>query len=136
MEWDFTPEDVLTGKPRYSVTEFNKDLIEEINLNVAEFRHNELMKELFPILTIMLCISLALGYSVKDFIKEQKKHFPSPDQQKLVADKKFLEEIKNNNKENIGMLKAVIRRRIMDDTSIGIDPGCVAKTITAELMTF
>lgn len=69
MEWDFTPEDVRTGKSHYSVTQSREDLLEEI-------------------------------------------------------------------KENIEMLKAVIRRRIQDDTAIGIEPDCITKTITSELMTF
>jgi hypothetical protein len=34
------------------------------------------------------------------------------------------------------MLKAVIRRRIQDDTAIGIEPSCISKTITSGLMTF
>jgi hypothetical protein len=40
MEWDFTPEDVRSGKADYSVAEFKEDLLEEINENLAEFKGN------------------------------------------------------------------------------------------------
>ena len=56
--------------------------------------------------------------------------------QKELTKRELLNKIQAENKDNIEMLKAVIRKRIRDDVSIGIDPDCVTRTITSELMTF
>ena len=84
----------------------------------------------------MLCTSLALGKSTDSFIASVQKHFPSKELPQQLTKLELLAQIQDNNKENIKMLKAVIRRRIQDDTAIGIELGCITKTITSELMTF
>jgi hypothetical protein len=134
MEWDFTPEDVRSGKADYSVAEFKEDLLEEINENLAEFKGNEQKKQFFSVLTIMLCTSLALGHSVKGFIKSQKQYFPSQELQKFVGNKELLQKIKENNKENIEMLRVVIKKRIQDDVEKEIPPVDIVKNITSELL--
>lgn len=136
MEWDFTPEDVRSGKADYTVAEFKEDLLNEIQLNIAEYHGHEVTKQFFSVLTIMFCASLALGQSVKGFIRNQKKYFPSKDLQKFVGNRELLQEIKENNKENIEMLRAVIKKRIQDDVEKGIPPDNVVKSITFELLGF
>jgi len=84
----------------------------------------------------MLCISLALGKSTDGFVASVKKYFPSKELQQHLTKRELIDQIQDNDKENIEMLKAVIRRRIQDDTAIGIEPDCITKTITSELMTF
>ncbi|MBM4147085.1 MAG: hypothetical protein FJ240_12585 [Nitrospira sp.] len=137
MEWDFTPEDIRSGKADYSVLEFKEDLLDEIHVNLEEFRGNEETKKFYSFLTVMLCTSLAFGKSIDSFVISVKKYFPSKELQKFLSgDRELLEEIKENNKENIEMLRAVIHRRIEDDVDKGVPKDNIAKTITTELLTF
>ena len=69
MEWDFTPEDVKSGKADYSVLEFKEDLLEEVHANLEEIRGDEQTKKFYSFLTVMLCTTLAFGKSVeRDYI--------------------------------------------------------------------
>jgi hypothetical protein len=137
MEWDFTPEDVRSGKANYSILEFKEDLIKEIHATLEEFRGDEQTKKFYSFLTVMLCTSLAFGKSVDSFVTSVKKYFPSKELQKfLTGDRELLEEIKGNNKENIGMLRALIYRRMEDDIDKGVSKDKIVRTITSELLGF
>jgi hypothetical protein len=137
MEWGFTPEDVESGKADYSVLEFKENLLEEIHATLEEFRGDEQTKKFYSFLTVMLCTSLAFGKSIDSFVSSVKKYFPSKELQKfLTGDRELLEEIKENNKENIEMLRAVIHRRMEDDVDKGVSKDNIVKTITTELLTF
>jgi len=136
MKWDFTPEDVRTGKAHYSVAQFRDDLLKEIRDTAGQHRDEIEFTKFYSIITVMLCTSLALGKSTDAFVASVKKYFPNKELQQRLTKRELLDQIRDDNKENIEMLKAVIRKRIQDDTAIGIDPGCVTKTITSELMTF
>ena len=136
MEWGFTPEDVRTGKTYYSVAQFRDDLLKEISEVIRQHRGEDEFTRFYSIITVMLCTSLALGKSTDAFVASVKKFFPNKELQQRLTKRELLNQIRDDNKENIDMLKAVIRKRIQDDTAIGIDPGCVTKTITSELMTF
>ena len=136
MEWDFTPEDVLSGKAHYSVAEFREGLLKEIRESVGQHPDGEKFTQFYSIITVMLLTSLALGKSTDGFVKSVQKYFPSKELQQHLTKRELLDQIKDENKQNIEMLRAVIRRRIKDDVSIGIDADCVTKTVTAELMKF
>ena len=137
MEWDFTPEDVRSGKAGYSVLEFKEDLIGEIHAILEEFHGDEHAQKFYSLLTIMLCTSLAFGKSIDSFVPSVKKYFPSKELRKfLIGDRKLLQEIEENNKENIEMLRAVIHRRMQDDVDKGVSKDNIAKTITTELLGF
>ena len=137
MEWDCTPEDVRSGKANYSVLEFKEDLIKEIHATLEELRGDEQAKKFYSFLTVMLCTSLAFGKSIDSFVISVKKYFPSKELQKyLTGDRELLEEIKENNKENIEMLRAVIHKRIEDDADKGVSKDNIVKTITTELLKF
>lgn len=137
MEWDFTPEDVRSGKAEYSVSAFKEDLLEEIKVNLEEYRGDEQVRQFFSFLTIMLCTSLAFGKSIDSFVTSIKKYFPSEELQKyLVGNRALLEEIKETNKENIEMLRAVIHRRMENDVDKGVSKDNIAKIITSELLGF
>ena len=41
MEWNFTPEDVRTGKTHYSVVQFRENLLKEIRDVVGNHRDGE-----------------------------------------------------------------------------------------------
>jgi hypothetical protein len=136
MKWDFTPKDVLNGKAHYSAAQFRDDLLKEIRDEVGHHRDGVKFTQFYAIITVMLCTSLALGKSTDSFVASVQKYFPSEELQQHLTKRELLDQIQDNNKENIEMLKAVIRRRIQDDTAIGIELGCITKTITSELMTF
>lgn len=85
----------------------------------------------------MLCTSLAFEKSINSFVSSVKKYFPSKELQKcLTGYRKLLEEIRENNKENIEMLRAVIHRTMQDDVDKGVSKDNIAKTITTELLGF
>jgi len=137
MEWDCTPEDVRSGKADYSVLEFKEDLLEEIHANLEALQGDEQTRKFFSFLTIMLCTTLAFGKSIDSFVTSVKKYFPSKELQKfLTDDRALLEQIKDSNKENIEMLRAVIQRRIEDDVDKGVSKDNIVKTITTELLGF
>jgi hypothetical protein len=136
MEWDFTPEDVRTGKAHYSVAQFRQDLLKEIRDEVGQHRDGEQFTQFYTIITVMLCTSLALGKSTEGFVASVQKYFPNEELQKHLTKRELLYQIRDNNKKNIEMLKAVIRKRLQDDTAIGIERDCITKTITSELITF
>ena len=135
MEWDFTPEDVMSGEVDYSVAEFRKDLLEDIQSTIAEIPGDDITKG-FYIVTIVLCTSLAFGKSIDSIIASMKTYFPNEAVQKLLTNKDLLEKIKEDNKENIEMLRVVVHRRMKDDVDKGLSRRSIAKTITAELLDF
>jgi len=137
MQWDFTPQDVRHGRADYSVSEFKEDLFKEIHQNLEEIQGDEHIKKLYPFLTIMLCTTLAFGKSIDTFVTSVKKYFPGEVLQRFLAgDRELLEEIRENNKENIEMLRAVIHRRMEDDIDKGVSKDTMVKTITSELLGF
>ncbi|MGC2064120.1 MAG: hypothetical protein WA610_14185 [Thermodesulfovibrionales bacterium] len=137
MNWNFTPEDVLTGKAYYNVAKFRDDLLEEIRRNRGVLGGDDMTNRVYAIITVMLCSSLAFGKTIDSFVASFKKCFPGHELQKfLTGDRKLLEHVRTNNQDNIKMLKAVIHRRIQDDGLIGIEPDCTVTTITTELMSF
>jgi len=137
MKWDFTCEDVTNGKAVYTVQEFKKDILEEIRMNIAKDHKDDQTFQFFSFLTIMLCTSLAFGKSIDEFIASTKKHFPSKALQNFLAENKaLLKTIRKYNKENIGMLRAIVHRRIEDDVAKGVSKDDLVKTVTAELLPF
>ncbi len=137
MQWDFTPQDVRHGRADCSVSEFREDLFQEIHQNLDEFEGDEYTKTFYPFLTIMLCTTLAFGKSIDTFVTSVKKYFPGEDLQRFLAgDRELLEEIRDNNKENIEMLRAVIHRRMEEDIDKGVSKDTIVKTITSELLGF
>lgn len=137
MKWDFTPEDVRNGKANYTVGEFKKDLLEEIQLNIAKDCGDQQTMQFYSFLTIMLCTSMAFGKSIDSFVSSTKKYFPSETLQDfLTGNRALLEDIEENNKENIEMLCSVVHRRIRDDVDKGVSKDNIAKTITDELLRF
>ena len=136
MEWDFTPDDVMSGKVDYTVAEFRRDLFNDIQSNIAEIPGDDITKGFYSIVTIVICTSLAFGKSIDSIITSIKTYFSNEAVQKLLTNKDLLEKIKEDNKENIEMLRVVVHRRMKDDVDKGLSPASIAKTITAELMDF
>jgi len=85
MEWDFTPEDVRSGKVEYSVLGFKEELLKEIHANLEEFHGDELTRQFYFIITIMLCTTLAFGKSIDSFVTSVNKYFPSKELRKLYV---------------------------------------------------
>jgi hypothetical protein len=137
MKWDFTPEDVRSGKADYSVFEFKEALLKEIHANLESFQGDELTKKFYSFMTMMLCLFLATGKSIDSFVADIKQRSSSKEVHKfLIDDRKMLEEIGENNKENLAMLRAVIYRRLKDGVENGITPDNIRKNITTEFLAF
>jgi hypothetical protein len=134
MKWDFTPEDILNDKAHYSITQFKQDLFIEVQGGIEKsIRKLDFDKILFAI-TVMICLSTATGKSLDSFFNAIRDYLPNSKLQKMLTDKKLLTKIRQNNRENIEMLKAVISKRIRDDLAIGIEPDCITQTMTDELL--
>jgi hypothetical protein len=137
MHWDFTPEDVRSGKVAYSVSQFKQTLLVDIQAKFANRTEDKGIKQVYSFITIMFFTHLAFGKPIDSFVTSVKKYFPSEELQKFLAgNKEFLEGIKADNKENIEMLRAVIHRRIEDDVDKGVSKDNIVKTITTELLPF
>ncbi len=136
MKWDFTPEDILNSKARYSVARFRDDLLKEIADVAGQHRDGEKFTKFYSIITVMLCTSIALGKSTDTFVASVRKYFTDKDLQQQLTKRELLNRIQDDNKDNIEMLKAIIQKRIKDDSAIGIDRACIVKTISSELMSF
>ena len=100
MKWDFTPEDVRSGKADYSVFEFKEDLLKEIHANLETFQGDELTKQFYALLTMLLCLILATGQSIDSFVADIKQRSSDQEVHKiLTGDRKLLEKIRKTIKK-------------------------------------
>ncbi len=111
MKWEFTCEQVASGKVEYTVDEFRKDFYEEVKINFPEYSDTEL-DSMFR-LAYFVCYSSAVQQDLVKLLK----HLNEKDVQ---ADKKYLELIRDSNIENIKMLKAVLGRKVSQFMKEGI----------------
>ena len=137
MHWDFTPEDVRSGKVDYSVSQFKQTLLVDIQAKLANRTEDKGIKQVYSFITIMFFTHLAFGKPIDSFVASVKKYFPSEEVEKfLTGNKEFLKETSESNKETIAMLRAVVHRRIEDDVNKGVSKDNIVKTITTELLPF
>ena len=108
MNWKFTPIDVLKGKVEYTLGKFRDDLREEVaERYTSETGDPELVFNLVYDTCYWLATDSTLGNLV-DFYGGS------------VADINLLEVIAEDNKENVEMLKAIIKRRYSNAVDAGL----------------
>jgi hypothetical protein len=109
MEWEFKPGAVLRGEAVYGLTEFRRDLAQEMRTNLPGLDEPEL-EPLFRLL-YDLHYWLATGNEYNAFEDQYR------DQGRLVE---LLRAVHAQSSANVEMLGAILQRLIMDGVAAGV----------------
>ena len=120
MEWAFTPKDVENGKAEYSLSQFRDDLKKEI---AAQHEVGGGDAELLFRLVYDVCYWLATESTLENLIA-----FYGGS----MMDIKMLEIIAEQNKDNVEMLKAVIKRNYDSGLNAGLTQAEALKILVAK----
>jgi len=103
MDWEFSLEDVVKARAAYGLTDFRRDLAEEVRSNMGSA--DELQQTRRFNLVYDMCYALATDKSFDDFIAAYAYDPPTCE---------FLTELKPHMDNNVAMLGAILQRLIMD----------------------
>ncbi len=103
MQWEFSPEDVVKARAEYGLTDFRRDLAEEVRSNVGSADAAQQTRS-FNLIYDM-CYALATDKSFDDFLATYVYDPPTC---------QFLTELKSHMDDNVAMLGAILQRLIMD----------------------
>lgn len=117
MEWEFSPEDVVKGRADYGLTEFRRDLAEEVRMNLGAA--DDAQQERAFALLYDLCYAQATSRDLEKFIAAYAYDPPTC---------QFLKEVAPLMTGNIEMLGAILQRMIMD----GVEAGMPLETAVGE----
>jgi hypothetical protein len=109
MEWEFTAAQVVRGDAAYGLTEFRRDLGEEVRINLPGLDDGELDR-IFRLI-YDLHYWLATGNEYRDFEDQL------ADQPKLVP---LLRAVRQQCAANVEMLGAILQRLIMEGVEAGV----------------
>ncbi len=109
MEWEFKPAALLRGEAAYGLTEFRRDLAEEIRNNLPGLDEPEL-ERLFRVI-YDLHYWLATGNEFRAFEAQY------ADQGRVVQ---MLRAVHAQSAGNVEMLGAILQRMIMDGVAAGV----------------
>ena len=109
MEFEFTPQDVVTGKVRYGLEAFRSDLLEEVRLNLPGLEAG--MQGRIHALLYDLVYWLATGKEFDEFAEQFRESGFT------LA---FLEGMRRRSAANVEMLGAILQRLIMDRVESGM----------------
>lgn len=103
MQWEFSVEDVVKARAEYGLTDFRRDLAEEVRANVV-FADEAQFTRSFNLIYDM-CYALATNKKFDDFLSAFAYDPPTC---------QFLSELKPHMDDNVAMLGAILQRLIMD----------------------
>ena len=109
MRWEFTPQDIVTGKVAYGLEAFRADLLEEIRLNLPGLDVG--MQERIHALVYDMLYWIATGKDFDEFVVQ----FESSGFTRL-----FLANMREHGEANAEMLGAILQRLIMDRVEHGM----------------
>lgn len=109
MEWEFSPEDVVTGRVDYGLREFRRDLAEEVRQNLAS--SDALQQTRSFNLIYDLCYAVATSKDLDAFLGSFAYDPPTV---------QFLRELQPLMTDNAAMLGAILQRLIMDRVEAGM----------------
>jgi hypothetical protein len=111
MKWTFTYDQVANGGVEYSLEEFRGDLYQEVRDNFPDYSKDKL-DGMFR-LAYDVCYCEATQGNLAGMISHyQEKGLP--------VDMKYLELIRNSNRDNSAMLKAVLARELAKHMQSGL----------------
>lgn len=103
MKWEFSLEDVVKARAEYGLTDFRRDLAEEVRSNVGAADEAQQIRS-FNLIYDM-CYALATDKSFDDFLAAYAYDPPTC---------QLLTELKPHMDDNVAMLGAILQRLIMD----------------------
>lgn len=103
MQWEFTLEDVVKARAEYGLTDFRRDLAEELRSNVPSADEAQQTRS-FNLIYDM-CYALSTDKKFDDFLAAYAYDPPTC---------QFLTELKPHMADNVAMLGAILQRLIMD----------------------
>ena len=103
MQWEFSPEDVVKARADYGLTDFRRDLAEEVRANVPSADQAQQTRS-FNLIYDM-CYALATDKRFDDFLTAYAYDPPTC---------QFLTELKPHMADNVAMLGAILQRLIME----------------------
>ena len=103
MQWEFSPEDVVKARADYQLTDFRRDLAEEVRSNSGY--ENEAQQTRRFNLIYDMCYALATDKKLDDFLAAYAYDPPTC---------QFLTELQPHMADNVAMLGAILQRLIMD----------------------
>lgn len=103
MQWEFSPEDVVKARADYGLTDFRRDLAEEVRSNLGPADEAQQIRS-FNLIYDM-CYALATDKRFDDFLAAYAYDPPTC---------QFLSELKPLMADNAVMLGAILQRLIMD----------------------
>lgn len=103
MQWEFAPEDVVKARAEYGLTDFRRDLAEEVRSNASSADEAQQTRSLNLIYD--MCYALATDKRFDDFLTAYAYDPPTC---------QFLTELKPHMADNVAMLGAILQRLIMD----------------------
>jgi hypothetical protein len=103
MQWEFTLEDVVKASADYGLTDFRRDLAEEVRANVPAADEAQQTRS-FNLIYDM-CYALATDKRFDDFRAAYAYDPPTC---------QFLSELRPHMADNVAMLGAILQRLIMD----------------------
>lgn len=109
MQWDFSPEDVVKARADYSLTDFRRDLAEEVRMNLPP--SDALQEQRSFNLIYDLCYALATSKDLDTHLAAYAYDPPTV---------QFLREVEPMMADNVEMLGAILQRLIMDRIESGM----------------
>lgn len=111
MEWEFTPQELVTGEVDYGLEQYRGDLHQEVCSNLQGMEV-ELQERLFDLI-YDLCYWQATGGEFNDFVAGLNQDSTIP---------AFLESIRESLQPNVEMLGAILQRLIMERVDVDGTP--------------
>jgi len=111
MKWTFTSDQVAKGEVDYGLEEFRNDLYQEVQDNFSDYSTDKL-EGMFR-LAYDVCYSEATWGNLDSMLNHYR-------EKGLPVDMKYLELIRDSNRDNSAMLKAVLARELSKLTQQGL----------------
>lgn len=109
MQWEFSPEDVVKARADYSLSDFRRDLGEEVRANLGAMEEVQQLRS-FNLIYDM-CYALATSKDFEAFLGAYAFDPPTIE---------FLRELEPMMADNVAMLGAILQRLIMDRVEAGM----------------
>ncbi len=123
MKWTFTSDQVVRGESDYGLEEFRRDLYQEVKDNFSDYS-KEKLDAMFR-LAYDACYCEATQGNLDGMLNHyQEKGLP--------VDRNYLELIRDSNRDNSAMLKAVLARELAMHMQEGLSKEDALKKLEAQ----